>query len=181
MKTSNIFISNFLSLVARIPRPPPHHSADRCLKQSYKVSKQCQISGSVLWNQLETKQPTLKDNQTFHNYYSRRQLHFITKKLESNCKMLLFKLVKTEHFNVKVCNRMLHFQINKFECGWGNCTYWVQWWRWWACCRWTSSCSRWWRAACPPSCTSPGPSWSGAGVGGGRDQFWRFGGHGFKR
>ena len=59
------------------------------------------------------KQPTLKDNQTFHNYYSRRQLHFITKKLESNCKMLLFKLVKTEHFNVKVCNRMLYFRINK--------------------------------------------------------------------
>ena len=40
-------------------------------------------------------------------------------------------------------------------------THWVQWWRWWACCRWTWCGSRWWRGACPTSCTGLAPCTTG--------------------
>ena len=47
-------------------------------------------------------------------------------------------------------------------------TYSGRWWQWWACYRWTSSCSRSWRAVGLPSCRGPCPSWIC-----GTDQFWR--------
>ena len=70
-------------------------------------------------------------------------------------------------------------------------THWVQWWRWWVCCQWTWSCSRWWQAVSHPSCTGHGPSWNDGEAGeaqqtahdqqlgwhenegGGMDQSWR--------